>query len=92
MITNKTAATMNKIESTTDMSQQRTKSNQQQTCRSYCSNQQTRRNKQAADQNDVSSQFHYAEPLSTFREQTIAQWMAHWCGIAHDHAEIDATT
>jgi hypothetical protein len=47
---------MNKTESTTDMSQQQTKSDQKQ----------TRCNKLAADQNDVSSQFHDAEPLSTF--------------------------
>jgi hypothetical protein len=49
-------ATMNKTGSKTDMSQQRTKPDQKQ----------TRCNKLDADQNDVSSQFHYAEPVSTF--------------------------
>jgi hypothetical protein len=45
--------------------------NSQQTCHSYWNNQQTCRNKLDADQNDVSSQFHYAEPLSTFWVQTV---------------------
>jgi hypothetical protein len=27
-----------------------------------------------------------------FERQTIPHCMAHWCGIAHDHAEIDAAT
>jgi hypothetical protein len=49
-------ATTNKTEPTTHMPQQQTKPNQKQT---HC-------NKLAADQNDVSSQFHYAEMLSTF--------------------------
>jgi hypothetical protein len=48
--------------------------------------------KVAADQNDISSQFNYAEPLSTFWVQTVTHWMVHWCGIAHDHAEIDTAT
>jgi hypothetical protein len=55
-INNRHVATMNKTESTTHMPQQQTKQDQKQ----------TRCNKLAADQNDVSSQFHYAEPVSTF--------------------------
>jgi hypothetical protein len=55
-INNRHVATMNKTESTTHMPEQQTKQDQKQTCR----------NKLAANQNDVSSKFHYAEPLSTF--------------------------
>jgi hypothetical protein len=47
---------MNKTKSTTQMSQQQTKTDQKQ----------TRCNKLVADQNDVSSQFHDAEQLSSF--------------------------
>jgi hypothetical protein len=49
-------ATTYKNRSKTDMPEQQTKQDQKQ----------TRCNKLDADQNDVSSQFHYTEPLSTF--------------------------
>jgi hypothetical protein len=55
-INNRHAATTNETRSKTSMTQQQTKPDQKQT---HC-------NKLDADQNDVSSQFHYAEPLSTF--------------------------
>jgi hypothetical protein len=75
---------------TTDMSLILQQTNNRHVTHTATNKQQTCRNKLDADQNDVSSQFHYVEPLSTFWVQTITHWMFHCCGIAYDHAEIDA--
>jgi NADH:ubiquinone oxidoreductase subunit E len=32
------------------------------------------------------------EDDESWLEETVAHWMAHWCGIAPDHAEIDGAT
>jgi hypothetical protein len=94
----RSSITTNRTESTTAMPEQPKEPNQQQTCRN---NEQDRINNRHiattsrhATTNWLPIRMMYhpnsiLEPLSTFSEETVSHWMAHWCGIAHDHAEID---